>query len=506
MAQQLQNIVISAPAFKGLNTQDSPLTSDPSFAAVADNCVIDKYGRIGARKGFDTLTTTNLSELGGEPIVAMGYFEDETGNTKIFSAGNNKIISGTTALVDETPAAYSISNDNWKMVNFNNKMYFFQRGQSPLVYDNANGLLEITSHPDNVGTPQNANEVIGAFGRLWCADITNDKQTVYWSDLLQGVAWSGGTSGFINVSKVWPDGYDEIVALAAHNNFLVIFGKHSIIVYQGAESPANMVLHDTISGLGCIERDSVQSTGADILFLSHTGLQSFGRLIQGGSLPMRDISKNVRDDFMKLVNEETGNLKSVYSPENAFYLITLPTKQITFCFDMRGALEDGSHRVTTWTVTPFLAFVRQDNGVLLGGNTNGVGQYSGYLDNSGTYQLRYYSNPLTFGDSSRIKILKKIIPAVIAGGATLVKIQWGYDFSQTLAVDYLQVPAILPAEYNINEYSLSEYSSSSQKFIKKSINATGNGTLVTVGVQVDVNDEEFSLQEFNIQALFGRIV
>jgi hypothetical protein len=41
MAQPLQNITIAAPAFKGLNTQDSPLTSDPSFAAVADNCVID---------------------------------------------------------------------------------------------------------------------------------------------------------------------------------------------------------------------------------------------------------------------------------------------------------------------------------------------------------------------------------------------------------------------------------------------------------------------------------
>jgi hypothetical protein len=39
MAQQLQNITISAPGFFGLNTQDSPIGLDPSFAAVADNCV-----------------------------------------------------------------------------------------------------------------------------------------------------------------------------------------------------------------------------------------------------------------------------------------------------------------------------------------------------------------------------------------------------------------------------------------------------------------------------------
>jgi hypothetical protein len=75
MPQQLQNLSIAAPAFKGLNTQDSPLMSDPSFAAVADNCVIDQYGRIGARKGFDVITTDN-TPLGSTEITSMGYFED----------------------------------------------------------------------------------------------------------------------------------------------------------------------------------------------------------------------------------------------------------------------------------------------------------------------------------------------------------------------------------------------------------------------------------------------
>jgi hypothetical protein len=51
MAQQLQNITVAAPGFAGLNTQDSPIGLGPSFAAVADNCVIDKLGRVGARKG-----------------------------------------------------------------------------------------------------------------------------------------------------------------------------------------------------------------------------------------------------------------------------------------------------------------------------------------------------------------------------------------------------------------------------------------------------------------------
>jgi hypothetical protein len=503
MPQQLQNLNIAAPAFKGLNTQDSPLMSDPSFAAVADNCVIDQYGRIGARKGFDVITTDN-TPLGSTEIESMGYFEDSDGNEEIFSAANNKIFSGTTTLTDITPAAYTITDNNWKMVNFNNKMYFFQEGYFPLVYDNANGLSKIVDHPASVGTPPSANEVLAAYGRLWACRLNS--QTVFWSDLLIGVAWSGGTSGSINIAKVFPDGYDEVTGLAAHNGFLVIFGRHSIVVYQGAESPATMQLVDTIAGVGCIDRDSIQSTGDDLIFLSHIGLQSFSRLVQQKSLPLRDMSRNIRNDFMTLVSGNTAGVKSVFSPENAFYLITLPTEDVTFCFDMRGALEDGSHRVTRWTASPFNCFARKSDGTLLAGNINGVGEYEGYNDNGSSYQLRYFSNPLSFGDASRIKMLKKIIPTVIAGSATLVKLKWGYDFSQSFSTDFLQLPTIVPAEYNIGEYNIAEYSSTNEEILKKAINTTGNGTLVTVGVEVDVDGQPFSLQEFNIQALLGRMI
>jgi hypothetical protein len=505
MAQQLQNITISAPAFKGLNTQDSPIGGDATFAATADNCVIDRYGRIGARKGFK-VATTDATELGSAELKSMGYFEDDAGNTVVFSAGNNKIMSGITTLVDETPAGYSISDDNWKMVNFNDKMYFFQRGYEPLVYDDADGLQAMSDHTNSVGTPPQANECIAAYGRLWCADFTGDKQTVYWSDLLNGTAWSGGTSGSVNISKVWPDGHDEIVALSAHNGFLIIFGRNSTVVYAGAEGPSTMALADTIGGLGCIERDSVQHTGSDVVFLSHVGLRSFGRTIQEKSFPSKDLSKNVRNDFMTLVGKNTVAIKSIYSPENAFYLITIGSSNVTFCFDMRGTLEDGSHRVTRWPATPFKCFARKDDGTLYVGNSVGIGTYDEYQDEGGNYTLRYYSNPLTFGDSSRTKMLKKITPTIIAGGGSQAVIKWGYDFSQSFSSAVITMPTATSAEYNIAQYNIDEYSADSSEILKKAINATGNGTVVTVGIEAEIDAQPFSLQEFNIQALLGRII
>lgn len=506
MAQQLQNISIRAPAFKGLNTQDSPIDGDPAFAAVADNCIIDKYGRIGARKGF-TAITSDATVLNGNQLRSMGFFEDNAGNTEILSAGNNKIFKGTTTLTDISPASYVITTDDWQLVPFNNQMYFFQEGYEPLVYDTANGLVTMTNHPSASGTPQNTNAGCAAYGRMWVAGTGVNNQTVFWSDLLVGTAWSGGTSGSINLAKVWPDGYDSVQAIAAHNGLLVIFGKTSTVIYQGAESPATMSLVDTIDNVGCIARDSVVSIGTDLLFLSAAGLQSFSRVLQQRSLPIKEVSRNIRDDFNTLVQGESSGLRAVYSPENAFYLLHLPAAATTYCFDTRGSLEDGSLRVTRWTASPFKCFTRDNAGILYVGSELGVGSYSGYTDNGSAYTLTYLSNPLTFGDPSKLKFLKKIIPTVISGASTAAYVKWSYDFSEVYKSELIPIGTFsTAAEYGIAEYGIAEYSSAGSDITKSSINTTGQGTVVTVGIEATISLGSFSLQEFNIQALLGRML
>ena len=502
MAQQLQNITIRAPAFKGLNTQDSPIDGDPSFASVADNCIIDQYGRIGARKGFDT-QTDDITALGGESIVVMAELEETDGTRTVLSAGNNKLFTGTATLTDVT-GAHTITDDNWQMVPFNQDIYLVQSGYSPLVY-NGTSVVAIGSHTGASGTAPQANCALGAFGRMWMADTATDKSTVYWSDLLIGAAWSGGTSGSINVSKVWPDGYDEITALAAHNDFLVIFGKRSIILYSGAQSPANMVLADTINGIGCVARDSVQPTGTDLIFLSHVGVQSLGRVIQEKSAPMRDISKNIRNDLFSVVSAAGANINSAYSAENAFYLLNFPTLNTLYCFDTRGSLEDGTLRVTRWPNTGFKCFLRRDNGDFLIGSALGIGKYNTYYDDGESYLMEYLSNSLSFGDASRTKILKKIKPTLIGGSGTVANIKWSYNYSNNYIGQAINLGTSVPAYFGTAQYSIGTYSGGI-KINTPNINSTGNGTVVNVGLDIPINGTEFSIQELNIQALIGRML
>jgi len=508
MASQLQSINLVAPAFKGLNLEDSPLAQEPSYAEVADNAIIDQSGRIAARKGY-VVTTTDKTALGSGKIRAIEKYRDDARNSKFFSVGNNKIFSGTTTLVDETPAGYTISDDDWKLVNFNESLYFFQKGHEPLVYNDTLGAVTpMSSVPSasNVTAAMYGNEVLAAFGRLWTADVSGDKNTIYWSDLLNGVAWTGGSSGSIDISDVWPQGYDRIVALGAHNNFLIILGEHSIVVYQGATDPATMVLQDTVSGVGCVNRDTVQYTGTDMLFVSQTGLKSFARTIQEKSMPLTDRSRNVKRQITSLLNTEIESYRSVYSPEEQFYLINFVGQKTIYCFDLRGELENRAFRVTRWPSTNFSCFFRdEDDGKLYIGTSDGICTYEGYLDNQSTYRFRYESPGLSFGDSSRVKMLKKIKPTVVGANSESVTLTWAYDFEAFSKKASFQVGSQSVSFFNEAEYTVGQYSSGTIT-TRKAINANGSGEVIIIGFEVDVNDNPVSLQEINVLALIGRLL
>jgi hypothetical protein len=505
MAQPLQSINLVAPAFKGVNTEDSPIAQDPSYADVADNAVIDKRGRIAARKGIDVITT-NKTELGTDYVHKIHYFYDDAGNEVVFSAGNNKIMTGTTTLTDVTPAAYTITANNWKIVNFNDKAYFFQRGYDPLVYDNATGLRTFTvANGTATDATLKCHEALAAYGRLWIVDNATDTQTIYWSDLLIGSDFTGGSSGSIDVSKAWPDGYDEVRALAAHNNTLIIFGKHSILVYGGASSPASMALVDTVAGVGCICRNSVQHIGTDVLFMSNTGLRSLGRTIQEKSLPISDLSLNVKTEIISLINNRTLPTASVYSPENSFYVITFPDQLTAYCFDLKGRLENGAYRVTRWTSIPHKSFEVKTDGTLYIGTTDGIGTYSGYVDNTTAYRFRYYSPGLTFGDPAKTKLLKKLRPTLVGATGAIVFMKWAYDLATDFKTYEFTVGNQVPAYYGLDEFAIGEFTGG-ELTTRNSVQATGNGSIITIGLEADINGSALSLQEINVLALMGKTV
>jgi hypothetical protein len=317
--------------------------------------------------------------------------------------------------------------------------------------------------------------------------------------------WDTGSSGSIDVSKVWADGSDSITALAAHNNFLIIFGKRQILVYQGASDPATMSLADTVVGIGCVARDSIQSTGNDLLFLSDSGVRSFARTIQEKSIPITDVSKNIRSQLDSYVLSEVGHITSVYSPEDAFYLLQLPTSEQTYCFDTRTPLEDGSYRATVWNSINPQCMMRSIDGDLHFGKELGVARYEGYDDNGSAYQMSYFTNYLDFGAPSNLKLLKNLKITVIGGSATDVTLNWGYDYSYAYKKKRFTLTTQIIAEYNIAEYNEGEFNAG-VLVNRPNVNASGGGAVVQLGVEAEINGAPVSIQRMTAQAIIGRTI
>lgn len=501
MAQPLQSTNLIAPGFKGVNTEDSPIAQDQSFADVADNCVIDKRGRIASRKGI-ALLTTNAGDLTAGHLTNVHHFYNDAGVDKVISTGNNKIFTGDATLTSFTNP-YTISANDWKIVNFNEKAYLFQRDYDPLVYDGTTLSTFSSVNSNTTAGTLKCHEAIGAYGRLWIAGSSSNNQTVFFSDLLIGNDFSGGSSGSITVSKVWPDGHDEIVGLAAHNGSLIIFGRHSILVYANAVIPSTMALADSIAGVGCVDRNSIQHIGTDVLFMSDDGLRSLGRVVQEKSMPISDLSLNVKTEIIDSLDKETEPLQSVYSPENSFYLLTFPSQSLTYCFDLKGRLENNAYRVTKWPNTTFKSYGRKQDGTLLIGTADGIGSHSGYQDNNQPYRMRYYSPSLTFGDPSKLKMVKKLRPTLVGGSSSNVSLKWSYDFSETYNSQLISLGAQTPAYYNSGEFNIAEFSGGKQT-TRKAVNANGFGSVVTIGLEADVSGEAISIQEINVLSLIGK--
>jgi hypothetical protein len=531
LSKQLVASSIAAPGFAGLNLQDAPTSLEAGYALEANNCVIDKFGRIGSRKGWTAYLPVN-TDLGTASVDTIAEVLSPNNNdNKLIVAGNNKLfVSNGTALVTKTirnstdtgNATYTVTDSHWQVaslpdiINARGRAVLTQAGHKPLLFlystvtssyvfkvlaDVATLPLVPIAHSSGTFTP---NACLSAYGRIWVADINNDRQTVYFSDLLDPFNFQTGTAGALNISEVVPDG-DPIVALAAHNGYLIIFCENHTVVYSGAQDPSTVSLADVVIGIGCIARDSVQPTGIDIVFLSSTGVRSFSRTIQEKSMPMRDISKNVRDELLNTLQLTTDvkSIKAGYTAHEAFYVLSFSDVDTVYCFDSRNLLPDGAARATTWdTITP-TAFCTNFNRDFLIGRAGYVGLYNGYTDNTTPYRMSYYSSYFDFQQPTTAKILKKIQMLLIGAQNQDIAVKWDFDFKKAYQSATTVIAPSVIAEYGIGEYGIGEYSGGIIIW-NNNINASGTGKTLQLGFETDIDNNSVSLQKVDVFVKAGK--
>jgi len=540
MAKPLQTSTISAPGFLGINTQESSVDLSSGYALEAFNCVIDKFGRIGARRGWQKQNASTNTDLSTNDIEFLFELPETAtvlagGNNKLFSFASGTIT--TESVYDNagtSTISYTISGNDWSASSIvygegpdiSPHAYLAQAGHVPLVFhklgtghahtgsygfqvldDGTNAVGSVPTPYDGNETQFQPNFVLGAYGRTWWADIAGDTQTVYFSALLDGSNLSTGDSGYLSLVDVFPNG-DEVIGLAAHNGFLIIFGKRNIAVYANPIDVTRLELVDLIANVGCIARDSIVNTGTDVMFLSDTGVRSIARVVQEKSAPINDISFNVRDDLVGFVASESNKekIKAAYYPRDAFYLLTLPSSNYVYCFDLRGRLQNGSARATIWDSIKPKSLHVTFAGDLLIGKEGYIGKYFGFLDNTDIYRLRYYTNYFDLGNPTSLKFLKKGTFVVIGGVGQDVALKYGFDYVDSFrSITKTLASGATVSEYNISEYNIAEYTSG-LKLEEVKANLGGSGSILQLGFEADINQNPLSIQKIDVYIKSGKVV
>lgn len=561
MAQPQQNISIQAPSFQGINTEDSPLTQDATFSSRANNAVIDEFGRIGARKGFNNfLNFEDFSQITppahDDYEIKIGAMHHKAGSFPVcvveiaWKTGGS--VTSTTyhvAVIEMNTQTLIICNhlgnaqsnvgvDSMRghFATFGDRVYLFSGTYSALEVNP--GATEVAVLKDLAGflPPQDdsgnltagdlrGDVVCSAFGRLWVSGVEGDSQKIWYSDLEDARVWYDGkaiptdslnTAGGIEVSQYWPAGKDRIQNIVAHNNMLIVFGRNSILFYGNPQGdPAavgGIYLQDTIEGMGLVSRDSICSTGNDLLFIDDTGVRSLGRSVQEQSVPVGDLTINVRQDFTYFVQQtdDLGSISLSYWPQEGIVVANFPTNKKAFVMDLKRFSQTGGARITTWTEHVWDRAIFVENGIkdriLLGSyDGSGIKEYRGYVDNEDdSYRFSYQSNPLTFGDSVRQKFPKRMdLTIVTRDASSTAYARWGSD-----TLEYqkeLNVESQVPGYWGVAQWGNSTYGQSADTIKRYRINTKGSGAFVTLGVDADIKGGVFSLQEINIQTLMGRI-
>jgi len=512
-------LTFRAPGYKGLNSQLASTALDSGWATELENAVFDQSGKLTSRKGWAALTTSGSP--GAFNIEQIFCYEAETTTTVICSS-NLKLYSGTTTLTDRTGTITAPTLNNWKFQNFNTtKVVGWQLDHPPIVSTAGGNFANIVV--SDGGTIPDGNTCLAAFGRVWATQ--DDGVTIKYSGLLNETQWHVDSgAGSLNTLVYWPQGKDYITSLAVWEDKLIVFGRRNILVFDSPDV-LPLILTDTIEGVGCIARDSVQSVGTDILFLSETGLRSFKKTLITTKSPVQDISINVRDNLLVFATQGAASrIRTCFNPVEGFYLLLIPsaTSPTIWCFDVKNLQQYNDLpqaeqlRVAQWTgfgSCTSIAYGRNNVmylGVTPASGNRVIASYTGYIDGAVNYTFKYKSPWMDLSNEEQAgtfyKMPKKAIVTTVGGGSYTTTMTWAFDFSLSeFSSSSLYNSTALLSEYSVAEYGIAEYNASNKELNNSRFQLSNYGQFMRIGITIPITGKEVSVQNIDLFIKKGRI-
>ena len=424
-----------------------------------------------------------------------------------FKVEGNQLVS-----IPEISPKFGITNS--QLVPFKDSIYVFSKGEPVMVYDGA--TAEPLHEKDNYLPPQDDNGTIAefidgdvataAYGRLWVSGVNDDYSTIYYSDLLVPEQWYDGkgtmtdefnTAGIIDVAEYWPNGGDKIQGIAAHNGFLVVFGRYSVLIFAGAQGdPAaegGLRLEDAISDVGLANQDAMCSIGSDYLFVDTLGVRSLGRVIQERSAPLSEPSMNVATVIRELIEQQRDGVRLFHLAGKNLAICLFPETREAYVMQVGKPSITGGLKVTRWTDCDFFDGVTvrtsvKDLSLLAGRDNRGVTRYFGYKQPK-PYKFIYESTTLPMSENIMQTVIPKSVSYSFHSSETdNITSIWGFGAD-------MRYGRLIRGKPKTSAY---------EQFYTSTVNLNGTGEMLRVGFDISIDGSANSMQQISINTLMGR--
>lgn len=297
----------------GLISNLSPLQQGANAvgsAAILQNFEPARSGGYSKISGFSKVDTALVPGAGrvtgvkvASPMTFIAVRSD--GEASPVSEYHISTGSGWTSLGKAAQLGGKVRGQNF---NFGaaHKIVFVDSVNYPAIFDDTTDTLSfVTSNSDLEG----AEHVVVFKNTVFIAKGSN----LYFSAPGDETNWDPASgSGVINVSH-------QITGLISFREQLIIFSRNKIQRLSGS-TIADFQLGNITESIGCLDSDTIQEVGGDVMYLAPDGIRLLGATDRIGDFALEVASDPIADDVYNFA-QSTANFCSIIIREKAQYRI-----------------------------------------------------------------------------------------------------------------------------------------------------------------------------------------
>jgi len=295
-------------------------TTGTSYTQINKDTYKTKTGTVSVTAGSPTVTgsgTAFLTEFAANDRIQINNVNyrvlSVTSDTvltldfNVVSSVSGQAVKKSGMSSSDLSSATVVARTNQSNIQFVN---YESEGNFGTVYivDGANKIAEFqitTVGGSNVfhfetlerSTPVNPKRVTIFSERLIVAGQSTSDSTVAYSTRLKPYDFTGASAGTIDTG-------DVIVGIKVFRNSLVIFCKNSIFELTNLDSTP--ILKSVTKNIGCVDGNTIQEIGGDLIFLAPDGLRTIAGTARIGDVELSSISRKI----LPLINNLLDNISS----------------------------------------------------------------------------------------------------------------------------------------------------------------------------------------------------